>query len=86
MAKKPPPKKVEFFGEIFKNVMSTMLRSEPVIVGITVELKKLTEDKMECVANFAAEYYVQHVKKKKMSDEDMEELKRESLKYGLSCC
>ena len=85
MAKKLPPKKVEFYGYVFQNVMASMIRSKTVVVGITLELKKLTEEKMECVANFAGKYYLQHVKKK-MSVKDMEELKRESLKYGLISC
>ena len=88
MAKKLPSaafqKKAEYYGYLLHQVMSAMIRSENV-VGITVELKKLTEDRMDCVAGFAGQYYAKH-NKKVMSPRQREDLKTAALSHGLRNC
>lgn len=89
MAKKLPSaafqKKAEYYGYLLHQVMSSMIRSETVVVGITLELKKLTEERMECVAGFAGEYYAKH-NKKVMSQQQRDDLKTAALRHGLKNC
>jgi hypothetical protein len=89
MAKKLPSaafqKKAEYYGYLLHQVMSSMIRSKKVVVGITLELKKLTEERMDCVAGFAGEYYAKH-NKKVMSQRQREDLKTAALSHGLKNC
>lgn len=89
MAKKSSPeafqKKAEFYGYVLHQVMIGMITNESVEGDITPELKKLTKERMECVAGFAGEYYVKH-NKKVMSHQQREDLKTAALKHGLDNC
>jgi hypothetical protein len=77
-----------FFTDILLNVMVSMIKAdsvEPKFAKIKEAAKALTKAEMRRIAAQAAKYYVERANPspKELSDEEVDELKREALAFAL---
>ena len=78
-----------FIADILFKIMYAMIKAdsvEPKFARIREAAKKLTEEQMRRIAFLAAKYYMKRANPspKKLSKEQVENLKREALEFALS--
>ena len=92
MAKNLPPDAIEtlegFFADILLNVMTGMIKAEsvePKFARIRDAARKLTKQEMQRIAAKAGKYYAEHANPspRKLSKEEVENLKKDALEFAL---